>query len=380
MRTFRAISFLTWYEGSALVPCPVLFLETRRRMKPVRATIVLIISIMFFAAVAWGEEKKGAGKKNVASVDGVAITEDQARIEAAGDLESLELQRLQTQAELLRTEHEILEKTTTRLVEEKLLDLEAAKRGIAKEQLIAQEIRQKVADPTDEEIDILYEMNRDRINRPKEAMMDQLRQFLRDRSEKRIREEFLEQLEKEHKVVREIEPFRFDVKADGHPSLGPQSALVTLILFSDFQCPYCRGFGHTLREIVNYYGDKVRLVFRQFPLKSHANAERAAEASLCANDQKRFWEMHDRLFENQEELTEENILTQARQLELDMEKFKACLTGSKHKADVRADVRAGATAGIDSTPTLFINGLYMSGGQPYDVIAAVIDHELAKKK
>ena len=356
------------------------FLEERRRMKSIRTTGVLIISIVLFTVVAWGEEKTGAGKKNVATIDGVAITEDQVRAEAAGDLESLELQRLQTQAELLRREHETLEKTTTRLVEEKLLDLEASKRGITKEQLISREIRQKVADPTEEEIDLLYEMNRDRINRPKEAMMDQLRQFLRDRSESRVREAFLEQLEKEHKVVREIESFRFDVKADGYPSLGPKSAPVTLVLFSDFQCPYCRGFGYTLKEIVNYYEDKVRLVFRQFPLKSHANAERAAEASLCANDQKRFWEMHDRLFENQEELTEENILTQAQQLELDMEKFKSCLTGSHHKADVRADLRAGATAGIDSTPTLFINGLYMSGGQPYDVIAAVIDQELAKKK
>ena len=349
-------------------------------MKPVRVISILIILIAFFATGILGEEKKGNEKKNFASIDGVAITEDQVKAEATTDLESLELQRLQTQAELLRREHEILENTTTRLVEEKLLDLEATKRGITKEQLISLEIQQKVADPTDEEIDNLYEVNRSRINRPKEAMMDQLRQFLRERSERRIREEFLEQLEKERKVVREIEPFRVDVKTDGYPSLGPKSAPVTLVLFSDFQCPYCRGAGNTLKEIANYYGDKVRLVFRQFPLKIHANAERAAEASLCADDQKRFWEMHDRLFENQEELTEENILAQALQLELDMEKFKACLTGSKHKADVKADLRAGATVGIDSTPTLFINGLYMSGGQPYDVIAAVIDQELAKKK
>lgn len=349
-------------------------------MKSAKTTCIFVILIVFFAIGALGEEKKGGGKKNFASIDGAAITEDQVKAAAAGDLESLELQRLQTQAQMLRTEHEILEKATTRLVEEKLLDLEAAKRGITKEQLISLEIQQKVTDPTDEEIDDLYEMNRDRVNRPKEAMIDQLRQFLRDRSERRIREAFLDQLEKEHKVVREIESVRFDVKADGYPSMGPKSAPVTLVLFSDFQCPYCRDLGDTLKEIVKDYDGKVRLVFRQFPLKIHANAERAAEASLCADDQKRFWEMHDRLFENQGALTEENILTQAQQLELDIEKFKTCLTDSSHKADIKADLRAGAAAGIDSTPTLFINGLYMSGGQPYEAIAAVIDQELVKKK
>lgn len=345
-----------------------------RFAKFTQPTALLFIFAVFFAPASGAE-------KNFATIDGTAITEAQVKAEAAPDLESLELQQMQAKAELLRKEHEVLEKATERLVEEKLLGLEAAKRGIAKEQLVAQEISQKVPEPTAEEIDDLYEANRDRVNRPKEALMDQMRQFLRERSEKRVRAAFLKQLEEAHKVVRSVEPLRFDVKADGYPALGAKTAPVTLVLFSDFQCPYCRDYAATLKEVVKNYGDKVRLVFRQFPLASiHANAERAAEASLCAADQNRFWEMHDLLFENQKELTEENILGQAKRLELDAEKFRACLTGSIHRSDVKADLRAGAAAGTDSTPSLFINGLYLSGGQPYDAVAAVIDLELTKKK
>jgi protein-disulfide isomerase len=321
----------------------------------------------------------------VATVEGAAITEAQARGEAAEQLEALELKRLQRQGAALREEHDILTKAAERLIEERLLGLEAAKRGVTKEQLLDQEVGRKVAEPTEEEIDDLYEANRERLNRPKEAVMDQMRQFLRDRDEQRVRAAFLGRLEQEYKVVRSMAPLRFDVKAEGHPALGPDSAPVTLVLFSDFQCPYCRDYAVTLKEVAKNYGDKVRLVFRQFPLTSiHANAERAAEASLCAADQGRFWELHDLMFEHQRELGEEGILAQARQVGgdgrpgLDMDKFKECLAGARHRGDVQADLRAGAVAGTDSTPTLYVNGIHLSGGQPYEVLASAIDAELAK--
>jgi predicted DsbA family dithiol-disulfide isomerase len=340
----------------------------------------ILISGLWTGGCANGTATVSGSKKQKAPavINNVIVTESEIRGEAADELESIELQKLRSAASYARAEREAMLEALDRVLEEKLLTLEAAEQDISKEQLLDREVRQKTAEPSGEEIDRVYELNRARVNRPKEEVAEQIKEFLRDRGEKEILKSFLGQLEQKHKVVRNLEPFRFDVKTDGRPSIGPNDAPVKLVLFSDFECPYCRNIGETLMEIVGNYGSKVQLVFRQFPLTSiHANAQRAAEASLCARDQKRFWETHDILFENQRGLTEENILTQIKSLDIDTEKFKECLASGRHKPEIREDLRAAAAAGADSTPTLFINGLYLSGGQPYELIAAIIDKELA---
>jgi len=312
-----------------------------------------------------------------ATINGVAVTESEIRSEAADALESLELKKLREAAAYMRSERDIMMEAMDRVIEEKLLELEAAEQDISKEQLVDREIRQKITEPTEDDVEHIYELNRTRVNRPIEDVAEDIKRFLRERSEKEIRDGLIRRLEMKHSVVRNLEPFRFDVKTGGRPSMGPDNAPVKLVLFSDFECPYCLHFGDTLMEIVEDYGDKVQLVFRQFPLTSiHPNAQRAAEASLCARDQGRFWEAHDILFENQRTLTEENILKQMESLDLDREKFRECLSSGRHKAEIREDIRAGAAAGADSTPTLFINGIYLGGGYPYDFIAALIDNEL----
>ena len=329
-----------------------------------------------------GNDKPAAdvsGKRNApATINDAVVTESEIRREASASLESIELQKLRNAALFARAEREAMLEALDRVLEEKLLALEAAEQDISKEQLIDREVRRKIKEPTEEDIDRIYELNRTRVNRSKEDMKEQIKEFLRDRDEKEIRNTFISKLEQKHKVVRNLGPFRFDVKTDGHPSIGANAAPVKLVLFSDFQCPFCRDFSATLKEIVKNFDDKVQLVFRQFPLTSiHANAQRAAEASLCARDQKRFREMHDLLFENQDNLTEENILAKIKPLELDTEKFRECLASGRHKSEIKEDIRAGYAAGADSTPTLFINGIYLGGNQPYEFIASIINKELA---
>ena len=343
--------------------------------------ILPLIVILGFCAVGCANRMtnvNGSNKQTApAVINNTLVTESEIRKEAADSLESLELKKLREDAVYAREEREAMMEAMERVLEEKLLELEAAEQGISKEQLIDREIRSKVEDPTEAEIDRVYELNRARVNRPKEDVADSIKRFLREMNEKEIRDALLRSLEQKYKVVRNLEPFRFDVKTAGHPSIGPDNAPVKLVLFSDFECPYCRDFGITLTEIIRKYGDKVQLVFRQFPLTSiHPNAQRAAEASLCARDQERFWETHDIMFENQKALTEENILAWIESLELDREKFKECLTSGLRKPEVREDIRAGSAAGADSTPTLFINGIYLSGGQPYEFVASIIEKEL----
>jgi len=324
---------------------------------------------------------QSSGAKALGSIDGVVITETQARTTAAADLDTLEMQKAKAKAEFARSEHQILESALSKLIEDKLLQAEATKRGISKEELLDKELQQYNQDPTAEEIDIFYESNKDRINRPKEEVAAQIGKYLKQQKYTAAKESFLKQIEKDHKVVRLLEPLRFSVDAGGRPSRGPASAPVTVVVFSDFQCPYCKKFSTTLNEVSKKYGDKVRLVFRQFPLTNiHPDAMKASRAALCAADQNRFWEMHDLLFQDQSNLKTEALKERAKKLGLDLDAFDACLDSSQHVTQIHEDVVAGASAGADGTPTTYVNGRYLNGAQPLDALSEIIDEELRLKQ
>jgi predicted DsbA family dithiol-disulfide isomerase len=327
------------------------------------------------------QEQKAPVSKNLATVDGVPITETQARMEGAGALESLELQILKQKAVTERNEHEILEKSLDRIIEEKLLRAEAEKQNISKEQLLDKEVQQKIKEPTDEEVDTFYTENKQRINRTKEESVPLIKRFLKQQQENDLRQELFEKLEKEHRVVRLIEPMRYNMAAEGRPSKGPASAPVLLVLFSDFQCPYCKQFNETVKQVLKHYGDKVHMVFRQFPLTEiHPNARKAAEASLCADGQGHFWEFHDLLFQTQSSLKVEDLKGKAAKLGLDTAAFDTCLDSARFGSRVYEDMRAGMAAGVEGTPALFVNGRFLYGSRPYEEIASIIDEELKSKK
>src|SRR5262249_53354837 len=145
-------------------------------------------------------------------------------------------------------------------------------------------------------------------------------------------------------------------------------------------CPYCGGLYPTLKAIERNYGEKVRVVYRQFPLTNmHAFAQKAAEASLCANDQNRFWEFHDSMFENQSHLTFDDLKKRAVDFKLDTAAFDKCIDSDAKAAAVKKDMDEGRAAGVSSTPTIFINGRQLSGSQPYGDIREVIEDELQRQ-
>jgi protein-disulfide isomerase len=171
-----------------------------------------------------------------------------------------------------------------------------------------------------------------------------------------------------------------EVSADDDPAIGPEDAPVTIIEFSDFQCPYCARFQtETLPQILSNYGDRVRFVYRDFPLVSlHANALKAAEASECADDQEAYWKYHDLLFQNQSALDDASLKNYAASLGLDTAAFNQCLDSDKYMSEVQKDEQDGITAGVQGTPAFFINGVLISGAQPYSVFQAAIEAALAK--
>ncbi|MGV3625640.1 MAG: DsbA family protein [Archangium sp.] len=171
-----------------------------------------------------------------------------------------------------------------------------------------------------------------------------------------------------------------DLKLEGAPVLGPKNAPVTIVAFSDFQCPFCSRVVPTLHDLEKQYEGKIKVVFKHQPLPFHNNAKIAAAASMAANEQGKFWEMHDKLFANQQALDRPNLERYAQELGLDMGKFKAALDSNKYDAYIQADSAEGMRVGANGTPTFFINGRQVVGAQPIDAFKNVIDDELKKKK
>lgn len=175
-------------------------------------------------------------------------------------------------------------------------------------------------------------------------------------------------------------PSEVEVSADDDPYIGPEDAPVVIVEFSDFQCPYCTRFrDQTLDTLLDEYGDQIRFVYRDFPLtQMHQQALGAHIAAECAADQEMFWEMHDAIFDNQNQLDTESLRRYAEDLGLDMDTFNDCLEDEAHHDEVLADLTEGQSYGVRGTPSFFINGRPLVGAQPFENFQAIIDEELAE--
>jgi protein-disulfide isomerase len=169
-----------------------------------------------------------------------------------------------------------------------------------------------------------------------------------------------------------------EIPIQGAPERGPRSARITVVEFSDFECPYCAQARLQIGAVMKAYPKDMRLVYKQFPLSNHPHAELAAEAALAAQSQNKFWPMHDKLFENFRSLSREHILDFARELGLDMSRFTADLNSGKYKKAVAKDVADGDNAGVEGTPSFFINGKYYRGQLDLAALKPILDAELKR--
>jgi protein-disulfide isomerase len=172
---------------------------------------------------------------------------------------------------------------------------------------------------------------------------------------------------------------RYDVPVGDNPILGPANAPITIIEFSDYQCPYCRKWEtEAWPQIQAAYPGKIRLVYRDFPLYSiHPESEAAAIAAYCAGDQQKYWAYHDLLFSDQLPLGQDSYIKYAAQIKLDVNQFTQCITAQKFKDNVTKNYQYASNLGVNSTPTFFVNGIPMVGAQPFDAFKQLIDKELA---
>jgi protein-disulfide isomerase len=258
----------------------------------------------------------------------------------------------------------------------------AAKEGKTEEQFLKANIDEKLPPPAEAEISKVFEDNKAQMppGSTLESMRPQIINFLQQDQKRTVAMKLFSDLRAKAQVevlLAEPPAPRVTVEAKG-PSKGNATAKITIVEFSDFQCPFCSKAEPSVDEVMKTYGDKVKVVFRHFPLDFHDKAFKAAEASACAEEQGKFWEFHKTLFSNQSALSIGDLKTHAKTLGLDQAKFDACLDGSKMKVKVDEDMAAGRKAGVNGTPAFFINGILLSGAMPFDEFKKVIDAELSR--
>jgi protein-disulfide isomerase len=283
--------------------------------------------------------------------------------------------------EIENEKYEALREGLDELVADELEKQEAKARGITVDDLQRQEVGAKVAAPTDEEIQKLYDENKAQLGG---QTLDQIKprivEYLKQQKTDQRRAAFIEELKKKYKTTVALRPPVIDVGTAGRPERGGgPKAPVTIVEFSDYQCPFCSRAEGTVDQVMKAYGDKVRLVYRDFPLPMHPQARPAAEAANCAHAQGKFWEYHAKLFANQSALGDEKLKEYAKDLGLDAGKFEQCLATKPFKAAIDKDIADASKVGVTGTPAFFINGRMLSGAQPFDKFKEVIDEELTAK-
>jgi protein-disulfide isomerase len=271
-----------------------------------------------------------------------------------------------------------------KLVGDILIERAAKARGLSAERFEAEETAKRVKPVTDGEIAALYEQNRGRMQgKSLDEMRGPIRSHLEEQQQRAARQGLVAELRKAGPAVTvALDPPRQKVDiAAADPSRGRANAAVVLVEFSDYQCPFCARIGPTISKLRDAYGDRVRFVWKDFPLTSiHPLAFKAAEAAHCAGDQGKYWEYHDRLFANQQQMQVSALKKHAADLGMDATAFGACLDAGKHADRVRDGLQSGSRLGVRSTPSVFINGRLVRGAQSYEAFEALIEDELDRAK
>jgi protein-disulfide isomerase len=326
--------------------------------------------LLFLLGISFPPNSNAAGD-TLAEVDGVAITSEEVEKTLASQLSKLEEQIYNLKRQRVEA-----------LINEKLLAKEAAKRGISVPALLDAEVTSKVGLVTEQEIEKFYQENRAQLQGEDSNLREQIRSRLQNQKLVGKREEFLKSLRSQAKVVVNLKPppvLRAAVSVDGAPSKGSVKAPVTIVEFSDFHCPFCRRVLPTLTQLESRYGEKIKLVFRDFPIDSlHPGATQAHEAARCANDQGKFWAYHDKLFDAPPKSSPEIFKELAKEVGLNTNDFETCVNSGKYQAAIKEDIAEGNRVGVSGTPAFFINGRQISGAQPLEAFARVIDDELAR--
>ncbi|MBS1984190.1 MAG: DsbA family protein [Bdellovibrionales bacterium] len=356
-------------------------------MKLKQLSLAFAVPSLFVLALAACNESGASGGKGAHHIvqplpDSTVIVKYNAGTITAKDVSDM----MKTQ--FSRFEEEALEsykKSAERVLLMRLLSDEAKKQGLGSPEALVQKAVNDV-NVTPAEVDQFFKANKldkgvpdPKTGKVRKVSKDEVKGYLMDQARQQKQQAFLQGILASANASTVLEEPRTNVKLNGNePFLGGANAKVVINEFSDFQCPFCAKGRAVVEQINKAYGDKVKIVFRHFPLDFHPQAMPAAIASVCAQKQGKFWEMHDKMFENQKDLNPEGIKKFAKDSGIDMAKFDTCLADGSISATIRADQAVAEEVGVNSTPTFFVNGKKINGAMPFEQFKSIIDSELAK--
>jgi protein-disulfide isomerase len=304
----------------------------------------------------------------VAEVNGAPVMASELDAKAAGRLVARRQQ-----------EYDIRKQALDELIAERLVAAEAARRRIPVEDLLRQEVDAKAVALPAAQVEAIYEQNKERFaGQPKADAIARIRDFTGQRAKAERRAAWEKELRDGARVAVRLEaPRAAIVIPAGAPSTGPADAPVTMVEFTDYQCPYCHRAQSVVDQVLARYSGKLRFVHLDFPLDGHPGAVPAARAARCAAEQGKFWEYHRSLMTAPGSLDAADLARRASALRLDETAFGACLSSGRHDTAIQASLRQGEELGVSGTPAYFVNGRMLSGARPIESFAELIDAELA---
>ena len=339
-------------------------------MKKFSCFLLLASCLMLLASCSKGAQSVTSldPKAVVATIGDVGIT--------ASELDEAVKGRLQ------RVEQEIYEikkGVLDDLVEKKIIEQAASKDGKSVGDYLKANVDDKATPPTDEEVKSFYDARKDQMGgKPFKDMQNQVKGYLTEAKKQGARQQLLASLRSSANIKINLQPPRIDIEAGDNPSIGPKGAPITIIEFTDYQCPFCSRVRATMNQVIGEYKDQVRYVLRDFPLSFHQFAKKAHEAAHCAGDQGKYWDYNKELWANQQTLQPDKLKEYAKKLKLNSGKFDKCLDSGKYTKKVEENVEYGMSVGAQGTPSFFVNGIFISGARPFGDFKKIIDQELKK--
>jgi protein-disulfide isomerase len=340
----------------------------RGRMQPSRpasiATIVIAAAIFALTSAFGGNARAANSDTVVATIGSHRITQQEMDAKLLQSISPTQLYDLRKNA--LDT-----------MINDYLLEQAATRAHLTSEQYIKSQVHSKKI--TEADARKFYNENKARFGT---TTFDQIKQrlipALQQREDSQQEDHVIANLRAGQNVKIALEAPRAAVVSTGHPSLGAKDAPITMVEFGDFQCPFCRASEKSVNEVRAKYGNKLRIVYMDFPLGIHEHAMDAANAARCAGEQDKFWQYHDAMFADQSKLAPADLKASAAKLGLDKKKFDACLDKAKYQPQIQQDMAEATKLGVSGTPTFFINGRELSGAQPARKFEDIIDDEMAR--
>jgi protein-disulfide isomerase len=320
-------------------------------------------------AAAPASAETPAEAKVVAEVEGQPITLAEVDDRARAQLASVRQQEYEARRDAL-----------DEIIGERLAAAEAKKRGISVDELLKREVADRAEAPPEGLAESILARNLDRFSgMPKEKALARIQDLLNQRAQSERKAEFDHEIREGKAIDVRLEPPRAEVSIPaGAPTKGRADAPVTIVEFTDYQCPFCHRAQSTIDELLSRYADQVRFVHLDFPLGSHPGAIPAARAARCAGAQGHFWEYHENLMTKPGSLDVADLERRAKELHLDPLAFRTCVSTDAHDDAIRRDLEQGEALGVSGTPAYFVNGRMISGARPLQTFTEAIDAELGR--